>query len=136
MNKNILALIIGVFIISSALYITGIERENQEIIGDEINEEENKEMGKEEISQDFFECLKEKGVVIYGNRTCPACARLAEEFGGYDAMSLIYVECTEEMERCNQEMLVNYVPAVQINDELFEEWGSPENLAKETGCEL
>ncbi len=84
----------------------------------------------------FMQCLDDAGVVIYGSRTCPACARLSQEYGGYDMMSPIYVECTVYPERCQQEMLVNYVPAVQIRGEIFEGWGSPQNLSIVTGCPL
>ncbi len=101
-------------------------------------DEDNQEIAEESngIESSFLECLANEGVVIYGSKTCPACAQLAEEYGGYENMEPIYVECTEDYQRCNEEMLVGYVPAIQIDGELYDGWGSPENLAKETGCEL
>ncbi len=106
------------------------EEDNQDIKGIEGVQE------KEDTEVSFIECLANEGVVIYGSKTCPACARLSGEYEGYDNMELIYVECTEDYERCNDEMLVGYVPAIQINGEIYDGWGSPENLAKETGCTL
>jgi hypothetical protein len=116
-----------------------IFEEEEELEEDNSQDEEKTNVdiqteGDDELS--FVECLAEKGVIIYGSKTCPACASLAEEYGGYENMKPIYVECSEEWERCDKEMLVGYVPAIQINGELYDGWGSPENLAKETGCEL
>ncbi len=118
--------------------------EKEEIQGEVVENEENKEKNDDDsvFSKEngghtsFVECLAENGVVIYGSRTCPACASLSEEYGGYEKMKPIYVECTVEQERCIEEMLVGYVPVVQINGEIFDDWGSPENLARETGCRI
>ncbi len=103
---------------------------------DQKKEKDENNQIKKEITNSFIQCLAGNGVVIYGSRTCPACKKLSEEYKGYDNMDLIYVECTEDYERCKEEMLVGYVPAIQINGEIYNKWGSPENLAKETGCEL
>lgn len=46
------------------------------------------------VEADIISCLDNAGVVIYGSRTCPACASLVETFGGYVAMGSIYVECS------------------------------------------
>ena len=96
---------------------------------------EEKTAEKEE-PKTFVQCLADKGVVIYGMRTCPACKQLADSFGGYDAISLIYVECTEEQERCRNEMKTKYVPEIQIMAELFENGRTSEALAKATGCAI
>ncbi|MFW5853236.1 MAG: hypothetical protein ACOCU8_01175 [Patescibacteria group bacterium] len=115
------------------------ENNNSEIVEDDPqnNSEDNNENNEIVNSKlNLAECLAEAGVVIYGSRTCPACARLVEEYGGYENMKPIYVECRDEPERCNQEMLVDYVPAVQINGEIFEGWASPEVLAEVVGCQL
>ncbi len=155
MNKNILAIVAGVIIIAGAFYITGMESENNKIgktneqQGEEkVNENSNdndmnnkKEEEMVEISEDFIACLKEEGVIIYGSSTCPACAQLEQEYGGYEIVKPIYLDCSglgtvEETERCRNEMKTNVVPEVQINGELFDKWGSPENLAKETSCIL
>ncbi len=163
MIKNIVALIVGVFFVSGIFYIVSSEgntkeeeKTKEELPYEEDNTEkdnsaEEKEGTKtEEINENsettknkepnnelsFIDCLADVGVVIYGSKTCPACRNLSDQYGGYDKIESIYVECTEERERCNKEMLVNYVPAVQINGEVFDGWGSPENLAKETRCKL
>ncbi len=136
--------------VSDGDIIESREKEEYVLIEDEAQEKEDDNNDKEserEIENikegshgsehsSFMECLVNKGVVIYGSKTCPACRSLSEEYGGYEKMEPIYVECTEEAQRCIEEMLVGYVPVVQINGKLFDDWGSPENLGKETGCRL
>ena len=156
MNRVIIGAVALLFFGGGILLLGQLDQEGDwsDVIGDESrveNEEEVEgvERGEEEylssvdnnVATDaqedpFIRCLAEKDVVIYGSRTCPACARLVEEYKNYENLDMIYVECTEEGERCNEEMLVGYVPAIQIKGELFDEWGSPENLSKKTGCEL
>jgi len=89
----------------------------------------------------FIQCLANAGVVIYGSSTCPACARLEREYGGYEIVKPIYLDCSglgiaEETERCRNEMKTRYVPEIQIKGELFDGWGSPQALAEATGCQL
>ncbi len=102
---------------------------------------ENFEEESETDMVSFVECLKERGVVVYGSSTCPACTNLVEEYGGIEVIEPIYLDCSgfgEEGEsaRCQEEMKTNYVPEIQINGEVLEEWGSPEVLQLRTGCEL
>ncbi len=85
---------------------------------------------------DFIQCLKEKGVIIYGSEWCPFCKDLAESLGGYEVVDPIYVECTVEKERCSQEMIGRGVPEIQIKGELYQGSRDPEEIAKETSCEL
>ncbi len=89
----------------------------------------------------FIQCLADAGVVIYGSKTCPACAQLEQEYGGYEIVKPIYLDCSglgtaEERERCMNEMQTMYVPEIQIKGNLFKGWGSPEALAEATGCQL
>ncbi len=87
-------------------------------------------------SSNFIDCLQKKGVVIYGTPTCPYCVQLVAEYDAYDDFEKIYVDCNTDYERCNNEMLTDGVPEIQIEGKFFKGWGSPENLAKETGCVL
>ncbi len=84
----------------------------------------------------FVQCLADAGVVVYGSNTCPACTQFANSLGGYDVIAPIYVECTEEWERCSVEMQGNFVPEIQIDGVLYEGSRAPEELARVTGCEL
>ncbi len=84
----------------------------------------------------LIKCLKESGVVIYGSKTCPACAELVNQFGGREALSSIYIECSEEEERCMREIKTGYVPEIQINGELYDGSRTPEDLANLVKCEL
>jgi hypothetical protein len=137
MNKTILAILIGALIISGTFYLTmpederGIFNEKEEVVDEEeLNEGKDEEMGA------LVDCLAEKGVVIYGSRTCPACANLAEGFGGYNVIESIYVECMDEGERCSAEKTTGYVPEIQVEGELYAGSFYPENLAVAVGCRL
>ncbi len=170
MNKTVLSILVGAFLISGALYITNpkeeAENNNKETIEDENlgekeeHEEEREEVGDEEVDEkkseekeeekeegeevrieendameDIVGCLEEKGVVVYGLRTCPACTQLAEGFGGYDVIEPIYVECAEERDRCNEEKITGFVPEIQIKGEIHEGGRDPSSLARAVGCE-
>lgn len=89
---------------------------------------------KDEIS--FIDCLEKEGVIIYSTKTCPACADLARELGGYEKIEPIYVDCSEESRLCNRRKLTNYVPEIQIEGELYEGPRTSHDLAKITGCSL
>jgi len=108
----------------------------KDITDEEKTTEPEKETEAEKEPETFVQCLANEGVVIYGMRTCPACRQLADSFGGYDAISLIYVECSQEQERCRNEMKTNYVPEIQIIGELFEGRRTPQDLSSATGCAL
>jgi hypothetical protein len=81
-------------------------------------------------------CLKEKGVVIYGSRTCPACAQMVTLFKGYEVIDPIYVECQTSGLRCSQEMQTQYVPEVQIAGNLFKGPATPAAISAAVGCAL
>ncbi len=98
-------------------------------------EEDKKVEGNKEIAN-IVDCLEEEGVVVYGSRTCPACAQLAEGFGGYDVIASIYVECMEERDRCDEEKLTGFVPEIQIKGEIHEGRRDPASLAEAVECEV
>ncbi len=85
---------------------------------------------------EFTGCLDEADAIIYGSVTCPACGRLADKFGGYEAMDPIYVECTEDGDRCASEKLTGFVPEAQVDGELIEAADIVGALSRETGCEV
>ncbi len=148
MKKNILIVIIFLLVMTGiVIFIESIKTE--ESLGEEeisLNEDDlSVETGldlepsidlNDELNNDFIQCLADSGMVIYGSRTCPACTQLAESFGGYDKIALIYVECSEERERCSSEMQTNYVPEIQIQGNLYEGSRDLGYLAKITDCEL
>lgn len=139
MNKTILAILIGAFLISGALYLTRPGDENNQ--KEETVEEENSETlpleeENEVVTSTLMNCLKEEGVVVYGSKTCPACAQLVTAFGGYDVIAPIYVECMEEGSRCSAEKQTGYVPEIQIKGELYTGSRSLEIIASEAGCSI
>ncbi len=148
MSKTVLSILIGALLVSGALYITSPKEEvkindDEEIVEEEIIEEEEDEKEEEEDvktegngkTASIVDCLEDKEVVIYGSRTCPACAQLAEGFGGYDVIEPIYVECMEERERCDEEKLTGFVPEIQIRGEVHEGRRDPSSLAEAVECE-
>jgi len=83
---------------------------------------------------DFIDCLADREVVIYSNKTCPACIELAEIFGGYDRIEPIYVDCVEEARLCERAKKTGYVPEIQIRGDLYRGERTPGGLARATGC--
>ncbi len=143
MSKTILIVAVLALIGGGALlFLTEVADENNELPPEEeVNEDKNQNGEEVIVDSSFIDCLADAGVVIYGSSTCPACNRLEEEYGGYEVVAPIYLDCSglgtvEETERCRSEMKTNFVPEVQIKGEVFDDWGSPENLAEEVGCEL
>ncbi len=85
--------------------------------------------------ESFIKCLEDSGVIIYGSRTCPACTALANDFGGYEKIESIYIECSQEPERCDLEMKDFFVPEIQIQGELYEGARTLEGLSERTNCQ-
>ena len=135
MNKNILATTIGMLIIGGAFFVTNLNGGGQASIASfEANTSEEKI--DEEKMIELVDCLKEKGVVIYGSAWCPACSDVVEKFGGYEIIDPIYVECTEEEEKCREEMTGTAVPEIQIEGEICRSNRYPQELAEKVGCEI
>ncbi len=84
----------------------------------------------------LIQCLDEAGVVIYGTKTCPACASLVESFGGAEKIEPIYVICDEEWDRCMEEMQTELVPEIQIRGELYVGPEDPKSVAKAVDCKF
>lgn len=90
----------------------------------------------QDANNDFFSCLKNNGVVIYGTNTCPACTQLKNNLLAIgNNIDLIYVNCDENPQRCATEMKANYVPEIQVNGNIFPN-SSIEALSQETGCKI
>ena len=124
MKKRI---IIALITIISLFFLSGCNENSQPNENDITNINSLKEFNK---------CLADNGVVIYGTVFCPACNALVENLGGYEKVKPIYVECSEEEERCREETKTIYVPEIQINGEVYEGSRSLEALSQLTGCDL
>ncbi len=155
MNKKILIIttlivIIGLFFILAYFsqerkeeIVYPVEKTEEEVtdpenkaIEDEDKEVEVIENEDREVIDDFVQCLADAGMVIYGTKTCPACLQLAQSFGGYEMISPIYIECSEEWERCSQEMQTNYVPEIQIKGKVYTGPTDLGSLGEAVGCEF
>ncbi len=134
MNRNIIAviLLLASLILITIVIVTSIDFESS--VSEE--DEDYKEHVSEDQMKELVSCLDEAGVVIYGSVTCPFCEQLANSFGGYDVISSIYVECTEESERCDEEMIGRGVPEIQIKGEIYQGSRDPLDIGREVGCEL
>ncbi len=126
-------MLIGALLISGSLYITQPADNTTPSIDDEKNEEG---VVEEKDLAELVNCLQEEGVVIYGSRTCPACAQLVDSFGGSDVVAPIYVECLDEADRCSEEKMTGFVPEIQIDGEVYEQGWSPADIADAAGCEF
>ena len=93
-------------------------------------------LGERKAMDSFVQCLAEAGVVIYGSEYCPACLHLVESFGGYEIINPIYIECSEERERCRAEMQTDYVPEIQIKGELYVGPRDLDSFGRAAGCQL
>jgi protein-disulfide isomerase len=83
---------------------------------------------------EFSECLAKKGVKIYGANWCGWTKKfVVTTLGGFDTVSPIYVECTENQEECSTAGITGY-PTTQINGEPYSGERTIEGLASATGC--
>jgi glutaredoxin len=84
---------------------------------------------------EFARCLRDRGAVMYGTKTCPYCAKQKQMFG--DSFRFIkYVECTAETQKCVADG-VRRVPLWLFRDgRRLEGLQKLETLAAITGCPL
>ena len=157
MNRNMI--IIALLLVSMALVVVAVTASNdpiepvnggngeegdseEELIDDTDDEKNNGQVdngGNDNPSgitdmDELVSCLKTAGVVIYGTVTCPFCVRLVEDFGGYEVIGPIYVECTEYSDRCNEEMIGRGVPEIQIKGEMYQGSRVPADIGRAVGC--
>ncbi|MGM0629189.1 MAG: glutaredoxin family protein [Patescibacteria group bacterium] len=86
--------------------------------------------------ESLVSCLNSANVVIYGSKTCPYCNQLVQSLGGHDAVEPIYVECSEETERCRDELIGRGVPEIQIEGEMYKGSRDPEDIGNAVNCEI
>lgn len=91
---------------------------------------------EEKIPESFIQCLADAGVTIYGTEVCPVCKNLVESFNGYERIDPIYVNCTKEMDRCEEEIYTGFVPEVQIKGEVYNGLTDSQSLGQAVGCDL
>jgi thiol-disulfide isomerase/thioredoxin len=84
---------------------------------------------------EFNNCLAEKGFVIYGANWCGFCKELVTMLGGYDAVSSIYVECTENEALCQSEDIRGY-PTIKINGQAYQGQRTISSFSTTTGCDM
>jgi len=82
----------------------------------------------------FAKCLTEKGVVMYGTKTCPHCKNQKEMFG--DSFKYInYVDCIDNSIQCTEKG-IQFVPAWYIDGKLYTGEKTIEELKSLSRCEV
>lgn len=132
-NRLIIFVIIIIAVAGAFYFISSVNSVNEEkdlyLSVNVVNEEENPYVS-------LVNCLAEKDVIVFSTYTCPFCINFADQFGGFEIIMPIYVDCADNPERCAQEMQTNYVPEIQINGVLYDGPRTPEALAEFTGCKI
>ncbi len=92
--------------------------------------------------KEFSNCLAEKGLKVYGAGWCGHCQNLIEYFGGEEAISPIFIECsdaqrnpTENAGLCEKEGITGY-PTIKIDGESYTGARTFEAFAEATGCSV
>ncbi len=88
------------------------------------------------VSDELIQCMASKGLLIYARSTCPACKQLVASLGGQEIVKPIYVECSENREKCTNNKKTGYVPEIQIKGELYQGSRAVGDLAAATGCKI
>lgn len=112
----------------------GIDEQIEEPVQTQPPSQETLTQEQQEEIFSFHECLAEKGVKVYGANWCGFTNQLAENLGGYELITPIYVECTKEKEICDQEQIGGY-PTIKINGEKVSIERTFDGFAQATGCE-
>lgn len=82
----------------------------------------------------FAQCLTDKGVIMYGAYWCPHCQRQKQLFG--ESFSKInYVECTQEVQRCQEQKINGYPTWIFADGSRIEGEATFKNLAEKSSCQ-
>ncbi|MGM0482768.1 MAG: glutaredoxin domain-containing protein [Patescibacteria group bacterium] len=114
--------------------------ENGENRTESEGEDEEVNVDSEDLTasqlEELVSCLNNADVVIYGSKTCPYCNQLVKSLGGTDNVEPIYVECSDETERCRDELIGRGVPEIQIEGEMYQGSRDPEDIGSAVNCEI
>jgi len=82
----------------------------------------------------FAKCLTQKGITMYGLKTCPHCVEQKAMFGS-SFQYVTYVECSTQQALCTSKG-VTAVPAWEINGNIEVGVRPLADLSAATGCPL
>lgn len=83
----------------------------------------------------FSQCLRDKGLIMYGAAWCPHCQREKAAFG--DAVKNInYVECPDNTKLCTDKKVTSYPTWITADGTSYVGEQGLEGLAKISSCEL
>ena len=83
---------------------------------------------------EFAQCLADEGVKVYGANWCGYTMSLVENFGDFETMAPIYLECTENEAECAEAGVSGY-PTIKINGEVASIARTLVGFADATGCD-
>lgn len=88
-----------------------------------------------QVYSSFASCLTQKGLVMYGTKTCPNCAKQKELFGE-SVSELTLIDCDEDVALCQEKNIRGY-PTWEFPDGRMISGVIPlEYFAQQTGCVL
>lgn len=82
----------------------------------------------------YAQCLKEKGITMYGTAWCPHCKEQKREFGELFS-SVNYVDCDKSPNVCREKKITGY-PTWLLPDGKEIDTGSIKEVAEDSGCSL
>ncbi|MBI2640337.1 MAG: hypothetical protein HYW91_00410 [Candidatus Sungbacteria bacterium] len=83
----------------------------------------------------FAQCIREKGIIMYGADWCPHCQNEKRSFG--NSFRLVpYVECPQDPKRCLAAGISGYPTWIFPDGKKLEGEQGTEKLSQESGCPL
>ncbi len=83
----------------------------------------------------FAQCLKEKGITMYGAAWCPHCQREKRLFGS-SFQYVPYVECPDNPQLCTEKGVTGYPTWIFPDGRRFAGEQGLQKLSAESGCPL
>ena len=87
-----------------------------------------------EEDQALVQCIKEKGITMYGTSWCPHCKEQKAEFGNLFS-ELSYVDCEENPKACKEKKVTGYPTWLTPEGKEIQP-GSIKEIAVDAGCNL
>lgn len=84
--------------------------------------------------QALVQCIKEKGITMYGTAWCPHCKEQKAEFGNLFS-ELSYVDCDENPKGCKEKKVTGYPTWLTPEGKEIQP-GSIKEIAVDAGCNL
>lgn len=91
-----------------------------------------------EEDKQLAQCIKDKGITMYGTSWCPHCKHQKSEFGAKNdeefAQIANYVDCEASAKECRDKKVTGYPTWLQPDGKELQQ-GTIKEIAKDCGCE-